>query len=369
MSDTGHRIGFVVQTGSFPTKNALYVGYLNTPEVVRDAPTVHSVTFDPPSLPNNNPEATVKVFSQVEDAQGPSDISRTYIDQLIDGRLVYTNTIDGPFRVRSGGQPRDDGEAQDQAGGDGIFSAEGFPSSIVQQFHQLTVRVSFMDQSRSVTVADTLLPVGPYVPISDPTPEPAQVSTPNGVVIAVQSRTASPGGTVQVPIHLEKGESISSLGFNFAYDPSVLEVTSVLKGSVTAPATFTYNADTPGVVRFGYASNKEMSGIGSVAAVAFKVRGDRGSVSPLTLSEGLVTSGSGSSLPVQLVNGIVTVEQRLAGDGNGDGQVTVLDALIALRMFVQVIPEDLMMDVNGDSRVTPEDARQILVMASPGYRN
>jgi hypothetical protein len=38
-------------------------------------------------------------------------------------------------------------------------------------------------------------------------------------------------------------------------------------------------------------------------------------------------------------------------------------------MFVQVIPEDLMMDVNGDSRVTPEDARQILAMASPGYRN
>lgn len=373
MSDSGHRISFVVQTGSFPTKNALYVGYLNTPEAVQDVPSVQSITFDPPSLPNNDPEAPVKVLSHVEDPQGLSDISSTYIDQLIDGKLVYVNTLDGPFHVRSGGQPRDDGEAQDQSGNDGIFSAEGFPSKIVQQFDHLTVRVSFMDKSRSVTVADTILPVGVYVATSEPTPSPTLTRLPasdsNGVVISVQSRTASPGGTVQVPIQMEKGKSISSLGFNFTYDSSVLEVTSVIKGGVTGPATFTYNADTPGVVRFGYASNKEMSGAGSVAAVAFKVKGDRGTVSHLALSDGLVTDGSGSSLPVQLVDGNVTVEQRLSGDGNGDGQVTVLDALIALRMFVQVIPEDQIMDVNGDSRVTPEDARQILAMASPGYRN
>jgi hypothetical protein len=45
--------------------------------------------------------------------------------------------------------------------------------------------------------------------------------------------------------------------------------------------------------------------------------------------------------------------------------VTVLDALVALKMYVKAMPENLVLDVNNDSKVTPEDARQILKMAKP----
>lgn len=44
----------------------------------------------------------------------------------------------------------------------------------------------------------------------------------------------------------------------------------------------------------------------------------------------------------------------------------VLDALRALRMYVQREAENLILDINQDGRVSPEDARRILEMAKPG---
>jgi hypothetical protein len=50
-------------------------------------------------------------------------------------------------------------------------------------------------------------------------------------------------------------------------------------------------------------------------------------------------------------------------DCNGDGEISVVDALCALQMAVNKQPEDLVMDVTGDGRVSSLDARQILQMA------
>ncbi|HEY66328.1 MAG TPA: hypothetical protein G4O02_17395 [Caldilineae bacterium] len=207
----------------------------------------------------------------------------------------------------------------------------------------------------------------PLDPKDEASPVPGTLLTPipTGTTLIAEDRIVPPGGTVRVPIRLENAEDIASIGFNLSYDPSVVQVTNILKGSLLAPATFTYNADAPGVIRFGFAAPTGTSGSGSVAVVAFKAIGAGGSKSPLTLSEPLVTDSSGRSLSVRLVHGQITVEQRLVGDGNGDGKVSVLDALIALKMYVKSIPEDLIMDVNGDGRVTPDDARQILMMATP----
>jgi len=44
----------------------------------------------------------------------------------------------------------------------------------------------------------------------------------------------------------------------------------------------------------------------------------------------------------------------------------VVDALMALKMYVKLIGEDLKLDMNQDGRVSPEDARLILEMAKPG---
>ena len=79
----------------------------------------------------------------------------------------------------------------------------------------------------------------------------------------------------------------------------------------------------------------------------------------------MLTERMGQSIALALVDGSLIVGQSIPGDGNGDGRITALDALIALRMFVQISPEDLVMDLDGDGRVTPQDARQILALVQP----
>jgi hypothetical protein len=107
-------------------------------------------------------------------------------------------------------------------------------------------------------------------------------------------------------------------------------------------------------------------GGGSAVAVEFQIIGEEGNSSPLTLSEDLASDFASRRLPLHLVHGEVNVGQRVAGDGNGDGRITVLDALIALRIVEEKSPLDSVMDVNEDGQVTAEDALQILVMARPG---
>ena len=159
---------------------------------------------------------------------------------------------------------------------------------------------------------------------------------------------------------------MSSLGFTLSYDPEVLEVVSVLRGSRLSPATFSYNADAPGTIRLGFSSTTGLISGGSAVAVEFQIIGEDGGNSLLTLSEDLASDFASRLLPLHLVHGEVTIGERVAGDGNGDGRITVLDALIALRIVGEQSPLDPVMDVNGDGRVTPEDALQILVMARPG---
>ena len=193
----------------------------------------------------------------------------------------------------------------------------------------------------------------------------ADTGLPTETTLIAEDRIVPPGGTVQVPIRLENAQNIGSLGFNLSYDPAVAQVTKVLKGSL--PPTFTYNDREPGIIRFGFATTEGGSGQkGSAAYVEFKAVGAEGSTSPLTLTEPLATDTSGATVSVGLVHGELTIRQRQHGDVNGDDEISVLDALIALKMYVKLMAEDLILDMNEDGQVTPEDARRILELAKPG---
>ena len=218
------------------------------------------------------------------------------------------------------------------------------------------------------------VPVATPVELPEPTPAPTPVPTntprptpaPTGALLVAESRMGRPGGTVLLPIRLEKAQEVSSLGFNLNYDPSVVEVVKVMQGSRVSPALFSYNAEVPGVIRFGTAASESASGDGSAAWIEFKIIGPRGSSTPLTLSESLVTDSLHRARSIQLVHGTLTVGEPMTGDGNGDGRITAVDALIALKMFVGLKTEDLVMDMDGDGRVTPDDARRLLTMARRG---
>jgi hypothetical protein len=169
---------------------------------------------------------------------------------------------------------------------------------------------------------------------------------------------------VQVPVRLENAQNIGSLGFHLSYDPAVAQVTQVIKGSL--PPTFTSNTQQPGLIIFGFATTEGVKGNkGSAAYVEFRAVGADGSTCALTLSQIEATNTSGATVPITPVNGALMIGKGTAGDGNGDNKINVLDALMALKMYVQLLATDLKLDMNQDGRITPEDARLILEMAKP----
>ena len=219
----------------------------------------------------------------------------------------------------------------------------------------------------SVTPEGDARPPAPSTPVPAPLPAPQPVIVgPDDTALIVESRRAPPGSTVKVPVMLNKAQEISSLGFNLNYDPNVLRVVDVLKGSRLSDTTFSHDANVPGVIRFGFAVSTALVEGGSAAVVEFEVIGADGSVSPLTLSDALVSHTSADPLEVRLVGGDLTVGQRTVGDGDGDGEITALDALIALKEASKSTGQDLSLDVNLDGQVTEADARLILILARPG---
>ena len=218
----------------------------------------------------------------------------------------------------------------------------------------------------SVTPEGDARPPAPSTPVPAPLPGPQPVIVgPDDTALIVESRRAAPGSTVKVPVMLNKAQEISSLGFNLNYDPNILRVVEVFKGSRLSNTTFSHNADVPGVIRFGFAVATALAEGGSAAVVEFEVIGADGSVSPLTLSDALVSHTSAGPLEVQLVGGDLTVGTRAIGDGDGDGEITALDALIALKESSRSTGQDLSLDVDGDGQVTEADARLILRLARP----
>ncbi|MCD6567956.1 MAG: hypothetical protein J7K94_04380 [Dehalococcoidia bacterium] len=199
---------------------------------------------------------------------------------------------------------------------------------------------------------------------SEGTPPPTPTPTPTGTALVAESRTMAPSGTVQVPIRLEKAENIGSMNFVLTYDPNVLKVARVDKGSLLSGIAFAPNYKEPPVIRFGFATKDGVSGSGSVVYVEFEAIGSEGSSSPLTLSEILTKDISGQTISLSTQKGKVTIQQKtLKGDYNGDGKVTELDALAALRMSVNLLVENLILDMDNDGKVTAEDARLILEQA------
>ena len=74
ISDDGRRVSFIQLRGT-PQNSKLYVGTFGDSNAVAGAPRIESISFDPPVLPNADPEATITVTARISDPQGLSDMS------------------------------------------------------------------------------------------------------------------------------------------------------------------------------------------------------------------------------------------------------------------------------------------------------
>ena len=224
--------------------------------------------------------------------------------------------------------------------------------------HTELLGIALKDTQGNQVPVDMAFPIGLTIPGTGAIPAP---------VLIAESRTVLPGGTVQVPILLNKAENVGNMDFTLTYDPTVVQAYKVTKGSLLAGGTLAGNLEESGIIRFGFATAAGISGSGSIATVEFRVVGAEGDSSPLSFSNVLANDATtGAELTIDLVHGILTIGKQISGDGNGDGKITELDALLALKMSVGLLPIDLKMDMNDDAQVTSADARIILVWAVKG---
>jgi len=169
ISDDGNKVSFVRLEGGHA---GMYVGYLNNPGAVPDAPTIHNIAFDPAAMPRDDPSARVTLTSQISDPQGLADIERTSTDELLEGVRTSGNDCPAYFNYAA----NDLGTSPDETAGDGVFSSLGQPGSTIDTLDQVTIRVGAQDISKTVVVADTILLIGNagQMPLLPPTNLQAQ---------------------------------------------------------------------------------------------------------------------------------------------------------------------------------------------------
>jgi len=103
-----------------------------------------------------------------------------------------------------------------------------------------------------------------------------------GMEVSIGDYTGRQGETVDVPIKVSEAENVGSMDITLEFDPSVLALEDVKRGTLTQKSIVEYNAK-PGLVKILINDLEGFTGSGSVAVVKFKVVGAAGSLSGLNL--------------------------------------------------------------------------------------
>ena len=185
---------------------------------------------------------------------------------------------------------------------------------------------------------------------------------PAGIPVSIPPTSASPGGTVSVPVEIgdTTGIGIIEVDLTIAYDASILEATDATTlGTISeAWGEPTYSI-TPGQITVIMAGSIPLSGSGQFLNISFSVASsaDIGSTSDLVLANVELNK---NAIPVTLQNGVFTVTTPKYGDTSGDGLVSHYDADLVSQYVAGLIaftPSQLIAgDVSGNGTVSSYDA-------------
>ena len=174
---------------------------------------------------------------------------------------------------------------------------------------------------------------------------------------------------IAVPVHLSEGRGIAALQLDLNYDPVLLSVAGVDKGSLLTDHALTASTATSGRVRIAIASltlSSMDSGGGTVAVVTFRVNATAPtSTAQLALSNATASGPSGTNVSVDTRNGILRIARSICvGDLNSDGKRDVLDVVQIIGQIVgtQSLTCDVLAaaDVNNDGQINVLDVVRLL---------
>lgn len=192
-------------------------------------------------------------------------------------------------------------------------------------------------------------------------PEPASVSR---MTLQAGQRQVVEGQLVNVPVWLLNGADVANINSTVGYNASVATPEGdLIKGNLLDNALFSANTGDTGIIRAGFAQTSGIDGTGTVAYIPFRAVGQPGDRTALDVAVSTINDPDGTVLTIDRIDGqilIVGADGVTPGDCDGDGALTEVDALCALQMSVQLIPERLVLDLDTDSQVTSRDSVIIL---------
>jgi hypothetical protein len=212
----------------------------------------------------------------------------------------------------------------------------------------------------ATNVPGTTLPLPPFG-----SPEPNTSLT--GMFLQVAQRRVAAGELVMVPVWLINGQGVANMNFDLTYDANVARPEgTILKGNLLDIALLSTNANTPGILRAGFAQDVNLNGTGTIAYIPFRAVGKAGDRTALMPAVTVMNSQVGVALSIDRIPGeimIVGPGESLEGDCDGDGSITTLDALCALEMSVQLRAPLPALDADNNGSVTSRDAAILLQRA------
>jgi len=119
------------------------------------------------------------------------------------------------------------------------------------------------------------------------------ISQASSVTVSVPSLEAKAGSMVDVPIQVVGAPGIGAMQMDLIYDPAVLTPETVTNGKeLGSNALLEFNKDTTGRLMMALVTLDAMQGDGTIASARFKVIGEKGQKSALTLENCRVWEGA-----------------------------------------------------------------------------
>jgi hypothetical protein len=198
----------------------------------------------------------------------------------------------------------------------------------------------------------------------------------DGLILYAPNPVVPKGSQVPVLVELRNAKDVLNLDFTLSYQTDIVSAGGTpVPGSVVSNI-WESNLKQPGLYKFNFAQLTPFNGSGSVAG--FRFNADAVGRTPLTMSVWTVNDSKGTKLPITVINGSITVyDPTKPTDPNnpnnpnppgpsvdptcsGTGRQTVNDAQCCLKMWVELIPQNLIMDLDQSGTVDSRDAVIVL---------
>lgn len=187
--------------------------------------------------------------------------------------------------------------------------------------------------------------------------------------ITVSDTDASAGETIAVDVAIANNNGFGGMEFSVGFDAKLLTLITIdTAGAIAAfTATPAETANALGEVAFSYAGIANTTGDGKIATLTFTIAENAAAANiPLavTIPQGSAFYYDGYDmldLWIDAKDGMVQIRETSAADVDGNGKVTVTDALLLLRAILNDTAE-AMPDINSDGNISIIDVLRVLKM-------